>query len=332
MRFEPNFEITTDQEFVVQARVAGRRLDQYLKARYKDYSRTLFTRLISEGKVLVNGQTVRPSYKTRTGDEISFGLPALERPYLKPEPMDLAILHEDSWLVAINKPPGIVMHPSRGHQGGTLVNGLLHHFQDNLSSVRSELRPGIIHRLDRDTSGVVLVAKNDQAHWKLAAQFENRTVKKEYLALIWRLPEKDDFEVDLPIGKHPANKDKMAILAKGGKEARTRFHILERYSRQALIVARPQTGRTHQIRLHLQAIGHPILADEQYSGSGAFYPHEINHIRGTPIPSSESPLLQRQALHAHRITFWHPILDQDMTIEAPIPEDILTTLGNLRDR
>ncbi|MCU0960580.1 MAG: RluA family pseudouridine synthase, partial [Pirellulaceae bacterium] len=232
---------------------------------------------------------------------------------------------EDCDLVAINKPPGLVVHPSKGHAGGTLVNALAGHFEQ-LSSLGGTRRPGIVHRLDRDTSGILIVAKTDQAHLDLARQWERRTIEKEYFALVAGVPDRDRDTIDQPIGVHPYQREKMAIRARHGasREATTFYTVLERFVGFAALAVQPHTGRTHQIRVHLAHIGCPVLCDRLYGGRARITLGEIQH------SADPSPILDRQALHARRLRLSHPRTGAPLEFEAPLPHDILQTLDSLR--
>ena len=247
--------------------MVGKRIDAYLSSRFPDYSRSVMQKVIDAQAVLVNGLTVKASYKVRLDDLIRVWLPELADDAPVPEDLPIGIVHDDPAFTVVNKPAGMVVHPAKGHWSGTLVNALQFHF-DTLSTVGGENRPGIVHRLDRDTTGLMIVAKEDMAHRNLASQFEQRTIHKEYLAIVSGIPGRDSDYIERPIGPHPTNREKMAIrnLEDGGKVAVTFYQVLERFAHHSLILCKPQTGRTHQIRVHLTHIGHPIVADKMYSG------------------------------------------------------------------
>ena len=265
MRTSPLSE--TPQEFEVKQRTDGRRIDAYLASRFTDYSRSVIQKVIDAEAVLVNGQPVKASYKVRVGDVVRVWLPELPDTAPVPEDIPIDVVYEDEALTVVNKPPGMVTHPAKGNWSGTLVNALQFHY-DTLSTVGGENRPGIVHRLDRDTTGLLVVAKDDLAHRHLALQFEQRKIHKEYLALVYGVPQRDSDYIEKPIGFHPPTREKMAIRSPedGGKEASTFYEVLERFRGYALVRCKPQTGRTHQIRVHLTHIGHPIVADKAYSG------------------------------------------------------------------
>jgi 23S rRNA pseudouridine1911/1915/1917 synthase len=322
-------------ELVVKARIEGKRLDSYLAARFPDYSRSVIQKVIDAGGVEVNGSAVKASSRIREGDVIRVRLPELPDDTPPPEDIPLSIIHEDDSLLVIDKPPGIVIHPAKGHWRGTLVNALAFHFENELSSVGGPLRPGIVHRLDRDTSGLVLVAKNDIAHARLAAQFEARTIQKSYLAIVHGTPDHDRDWINEPIGFHPTHREKMAIrrLDQSAKPAQTFYEVVERFSpstrsrRFALIRCQPKTGRTHQIRVHLSHIGHPILADALYSGRATV---SISDILGVGAHDSNSVVLSRQALHAHKLELTHPESGEPLALTSPLPEDLTRLIEFLR--
>lgn len=314
-------------EFEVKARMAGKRLDAYLAARFHDYSRSVIQKVIEAGAVLLNGASVKPSYHVREGDKISIRLPDLGDGSLIPEDIPLEIVFEDESLTVVNKPPGIVVHPAKGHWTGTLANALQFHI-DSLSSVAGAQRPGIVHRLDRDTSGLLIVAKTDESHRSLAKQFEERTIHKEYLAIVSGSPERDSDYIEKPIGPHPTHREKMAIRREedGGRTAATFYKVMERYRGHALVKCLPETGRTHQIRVHLLHIGLPIVADKLYSGRDRLTLADLR-----PGGSPDQVLIERQALHAHRLQFQHPLSNESIELFADPPADFLRVVGALRE-
>jgi 23S rRNA pseudouridine1911/1915/1917 synthase len=325
----------TPQVFEVKVRQEGKRIDAYLASRYSDYSRCVIQKIIDADAVLVDGRPVKASYRVRPGDRVQIRLPDLPETTPQPEEIPLEVVYEDEVLTVVNKPPGMVTHPSRGNWRGTLVNALQFHY-DTLSTLAGEHRPGIIHRLDRDTTGLLIVAKEERAHRKLALQFELREIQKEYLALVSGVPQRHSDYIEQSIGFHPTNRQKMAIRipADGGKEAATFYEVLERFRGFALVACHPRTGRTHQIRIHLTHIGHPILADKLYSGRDRFTlgdllgPEQRRALSFTP--ESDVTLIDRQALHAHSLQFRHPLTDQELSLTAPLPLDFQRTLDALR--
>ncbi|MFO7957927.1 MAG: RluA family pseudouridine synthase [Candidatus Brocadiia bacterium] len=314
-------------EFEVAGRNEGRRLDAYLAARFPEYSRTFIKALINEGAITVNGEPVKPAYSPSRGDRVVALVPTRKHEEVPPEDIPLDIIYEDRWIVVVNKPPDLVVHPSRGHQTGTLVNALVHHFEQ-LSEASGALRPGIVHRLDRDTSGVILIIKDESVHEEIARQFEERTTDKEYVAVCEGRFELDADEIDAPIGKHERRRERMAAEGNRAKSARTIYRVAERFGRFSIVRCFPHSGRTHQIRVHLKYVGHPIVADSLYGYRKAIY---LSDITGGEHPPNEEPLLARQALHARRLTIHHPALEEDMTFEAPIAPDIMRLIEALRE-
>jgi 23S rRNA pseudouridine1911/1915/1917 synthase len=314
-------------DFAVKARMVGKRIDAYLSSRYPDYSRSVIQKVIDAQAVLVNGKPIKASYKVRLDDAIRIWLPELSDIAAAPEDIPLEIVYEDAAMTVLNKPSGMVVHPAKGHWSGTLVNALQFHF-DTLSTVGGENRPGIVHRLDRDTTGLLIVAKDDLAHRHLAAQFEQRTIHKEYLALVSGTPERDSDYVERTIGVHPTNREKMAIRnpEDGGKEAVTFYEVIERFRGFALVRCKPRTGRTHQIRVHLTHVGLPIVADKLYSGRDRLTLADLTGADGV-----EETLIERQALHAHTLRLAHPLSGQPLEFTAPLPADMTRTLAMLRE-
>ncbi|HMO36911.1 MAG TPA: RluA family pseudouridine synthase, partial [Gemmatales bacterium] len=304
------------------------RVDQYLVQSFPGHSRSAFQEAIDQNLALVNGKPAKASYKVRAGDAIQVTLPVTPHLLPQPENIPLDIILEDEYLAVINKPANMVVHPAKGNWSGTLVNALRYHFQ-HLSSMNGNYRPGIVHRLDRDTTGVILIAKEEKAHRILGMQFEERKVYKEYHALCYGVLERDSDYIEKPISHDPRDRTKMAVFnyvdeAKNIKPACTFYEVLERYEGYCYVKAYPKTGRTHQIRVHLAHAGCPILADKAYS--------HHSHLLGSQLsPSlSEEPLLTRQALHAHRLRFQHPIHGHWVEVVAPLPEEMLRTIEALR--
>jgi 23S rRNA pseudouridine1911/1915/1917 synthase len=312
-------------ELLVSDEQAGQRLDAFLAHMCPERSRVNLRRVITQGGVLVDGRHAKPAYRLNPGQRVTMVLPALPRETPAAEPMALDILYEDQDLVAVNKPPGLVVHPSRGHLGGTLVNALAHHF-GQLSSVGGTGRPGIVHRLDRDTSGILVVAKTDAAHMALAAQWEKRTIVKEYFAIVAGVPDRDRDRIDQPIGMHPHQREKMAIRVghATSREASTFYEVQERFAGFAALHVHPFTGRTHQIRVHLAHIGYPVLCDRIYGGRSQITLGELQRT------DDETILLARQALHASRLRLSHPRTGAPLEFEAPLPADLVPLLEALR--
>ncbi len=313
-------------EFRVPEESAGKRLDAMVVSQLSDFSRAAVQRAIAAGQVLVDGQPAKASLRLTT--EMLIEVTGIEtlRPGPEPEEIPLDILYEDDWMIVVNKPAGMIVHPAKGHWRGTLASALAFRFEQ-LSSVGGPTRPGIVHRLDRDTSGVILVAKTDRSHQALADQFQARTVEKEYLAIVRGVPDRDADVIDKPIGVHPRMRERMAIRAdhETSRDAVTKIEVVERFKRFALIRAIPKTGRTHQIRVHLASIGLPVLCDKLYGGSSEVTGEELGSKGASPI------VLTRQALHAQQITFGHPQSGERMTVAAPIAEDIEAAISCLRD-
>jgi 23S rRNA pseudouridine1911/1915/1917 synthase len=280
---------------------AGERLDRSLAQALPSFSRARLQTLIREGFVKVNGNTARPRDAVRIGDTVEVREPKIEKIDAQPEAMQLDILFEDDDLLVLNKPAGLVVHPGAGQQTGTLVNALLAHCK-NLSGIGGKERPGIVHRLDKETSGVLVVAKNDAAHRALCKQFAERTTGKTYLALVAGTPRKSSGTIEAPIARHPVHRKKMSVARRGGRSAKTEYRVVRSGSDRSLVECMIHTGRTHQIRVHLHHLGHPVLGDKLYAGK-----------RAGDFP--------RQMLHAWKLTFTHPHSGEHMTFEAPIPAD-----------
>ena len=312
---------------VVGPEHAGWRLDAFLVLHFPAYSRVVLRRVITEGGVTVDDKGAKPSYRLKPGQAVAVTLPEAPRQCPKPEPIPLEVIYDDDWLAVVNKPPGMVVHPARGHWSGTLAGAIQHLYGGRLSSLGGPNRPGIVHRLDRDTSGAILVAKHDSSHRSLAEQFAARTVEKQYLAITAGVPDRDADWVDQPIGLHPRQREKMAIRRHDpdARSAQTLYRVEERFVGFALVAAYPKTGRTHQIRIHLAHVGCPVLCDRQYGGRAEITRGEL--VSG--LPDGEV-VLARQALHAHRLSFDHPATGRRMTVEAPMPRDMTEVLEVLR--
>ena len=311
----------------IRRRSPGRRIDKYLHARFPRLSRTLMQKLIKQGDVTVNGLPTKPSYEPATGDIVEVLVPPPPPSDVPPEDIPLEILHEDDYLIAINKAAGIICHPAGPWQTGTIANAVAFHAA-TLSHGDDPYRPGIVHRLDKNTTGVMLIAKTDEAHWRLSLQFERRTVHKTYFAICEGEPSRDQDIIDQPLGAHPLIKDRYlnpgqlprAMLF---KEAVTHYVVKERFKGFAVLHLHPKTGRTHQLRVHLSALGHPMLGDTYYGG------HLFSEKDITGEGSTE-PLITKQSLHAMAIEFVHPIYEKPMRIEAPPPENLQRIVNLLR--
>ena len=313
--------------FDIKKAFEDRRIDRYLASRLPDYSRTFLQKLVKEGAVLVNGHTVKSSYDIQKGDFISVRVPVIEESKIVPEDIPIDIVYEDDYLMLINKPYDMVVHPAGRHHCGTVVNALAFHCQ-NLSQVNGPLKAGIVHRLDRDTSGIMLTIKSDAVHSHIAMQFEKRSVKKEYLAVVEGELMLDSDEISLPIARHKIDTQKMAVRHDIGKEAVSIYEVIERFRGYTLVKVMPKTGRTHQIRVHMRAIGHPVVADFMYSSQESCY---LSDLLQKEREEGELPIIDRQALHAHRIEFFHPIHNKKMEFEVDMPEDISALVKTLRD-
>jgi 23S rRNA pseudouridine1911/1915/1917 synthase len=341
---EPRFQLDEDSESKRYTwRVSKhltRRIDQYLVDRVGYLSRAGVQRLIDDGLVKVNGRTTKASYHPRAGDQVEMFAPPEPVSDLIPEPIPLEIVYEDEQFLALNKQADLMVHPARGKWTGTLVNGLVH-YGKKWSTINGNWRPGILHRLDRNTTGIMLVAKSDEAHWRLARQFENRTIQKTYMAVIHGVPELLADEIDMPIGKDRYVREKQAVrkIENGGKHAVTRYEVQEIFdcpaeitlaqsehpsdrnlpapkTRFALVILHPKTGRTHQLRVHMSAKGHPIVGDTIYGGR--------------IVEAPDGFRFARQALHAAEITFVHPGTFQTMTLQAPLAPDLTELIARLR--
>ena len=328
-------------ELTVENRAHGWRVDHYLSRLYPNYSRVTFQKAIEGQSVLINGLPVKRGRRLRVNDVVRVSLPAAADSSLAAEDIPLDVLYEDSSIVVINKSPNMVVHPGKGNYGGTLAAALQFHF-DQLSDVAGQLRPGIVHRLDRDTSGVIVIAKDNQVHGRLSAQFEHREVQKEYRALTWGEIGFDRDLLETYVRVHPKHRERMLICEEGGNArlAVTNYEVLERFRGFTYVRLRPKTGRTHQLRVHLEHLGHPILADRLYGGLSEV---RLSQVKAEPRPgrperpktskpaddADDPVLIGRQALHAFRIEFAHPQTGKPVAFEAPLPADFERTLSAL---
>ncbi len=321
-------------ELTVEARAHGWRVDHYLCRLYPNYSRSLLQKAIAANHVLVNGLPAKSGRRLRVNDRLSFRPPEAPDSSLPPEEIPLDVLYEDRAIVVINKPAGMIVHPGKGNYRGTLAGALQFHF-DQLSDVAGTLRPGIVHRLDRDTSGVLVIAKDNTVHHHLSRQFEARDVKKEYRALAWGQVEFDSDFIETFVRVHPKHREKMLVCPPGGnaREAVTFYEVIERFHGFTYLRLRPKTGRTHQLRIHLQHLGHSIVADRLYGGRTDLSLEDLAEADSTKRLESQNRtvLIRRQALHAFRLEFEHPETKKALQFEAPLPDDFERTLKALEE-
>lgn len=298
-----------EQQFEVEVSDAGERLDKYLARIYESHSRSFLQKLIKEGQVLVNKTVAKSSCRVEAGDLLNVTIPRAQEAAILPQPIPLDILYEDADVLIVNKPKGMVVHPSAGHYSDTLVNAVLYHCKDSLSGIQGEIRPGIVHRIDKDTTGALIVCKNDASHLNIAQQIKEHSVTRRYRGIVRGCIKEDVGRIDAPIGRHPTDRKKMAVNERNGKAAVTHYRVLKRYEKHTYMEFELETGRTHQIRVHMASIGHPLLGDTLYG-------------------SAKEPFaLQGQTLHAIVIGFVHPTSGQYLEFEAPLPayfQELLT--------
>ena len=300
-----------EREFIVEPDDAGLRIDKLITLKLGEgYSRTLVKNLMDDGFVKVNDEDVKPNYSARKGDRVFLELPPPEASHLEPENIPVNIIYEDEWLVVVNKTAGMVVHPGAGNKQGTLAGALLYHC-GTLPDANDNIRPGIVHRLDKDTTGVIVVAKKDKAMRSLAKQFHDRTVSKRYLAIVKGRVEIDNGVVDVPIARHATDRRKMEVEHEKGRHARTVYHVLERLDKFTVLALDLDTGRTHQIRVHMQHLGHPVVGDMTYGGDRQ---------------------MSRQALHAEKLSFCHPETKKRVEFTAPMPDDMRAFIKKIRAR
>lgn len=300
------------QSYVVPAEAQGVRIDKFLSEACDGLSRSYLQKLLKSELVEVDKRTVKNSYKLSAGERIEFEVPEAAEPEIKAEDIPLDIIYEDSDIILVNKPKGMVVHPAAGHYSQTLVNGLMYHCRDGLSGINGVLRPGIVHRIDMDTTGVLIVCKNDFAHNAIAEQLKVHSITRKYFAIVHGVIQEDEGTVDAPIGRHPVDRKKMSINRKNGKEAVTHYRVLERFRQFTYVECQLETGRTHQIRVHMASIGHPLLGDSVYG------------------PSKSPFKLQGQTLHAGVLGIVHPRTGNYMEFSAPLPEYFSELLDKLR--
>lgn len=299
------------REFTVEPGMEMR-VDRFLSGQCEDLSRSYLQKLVKNGAVRVGGKVVKSNYKTAAGDVVMLDVPEAAEPKIAPEAMELDILYEDADIILVNKPKGMVVHPAPGHDSGTLVNGLLHHCKGDLSGINGVMRPGIVHRIDMDTTGVLIACKNDMAHSSIAEQLKEHTITRRYYAVVHGTMKEDEGVVNAPIGRHPVDRKKMSINEKNGREAVTHYRVLERFCQFTFVECQLETGRTHQIRVHMASIGHPLLGDMVYGPSKCPYK------------------LQGQTLHAGVLGIIHPRTGIYMEFSAPLPEYFKEILNKLK--
>ena len=308
------------ETIIVQQSLPNERLDAFLRGQFPAVSRSAVRRLIEAGEVLVNGRATKPTHAPRAGETVTVHWPEPKSAVAQPEEMPLEVLFEDQDLIVLNKPAGLVVHPSAGHEEHTLVNALLHRCQGELSGIGGVARPGIVHRLDKDTSGCLVVAKNDAAHLALAERFAQRDMEKIYDALVCGEVEQPSGEIRAAIARHPSHRKRMAV-AQGGRAAWTSYRVRERLPGATWLEATLHTGRTHQIRVHLQHLGHPVIGDQTYGAR--------QHQR---LADNTGFAVSRQMLHARKLVFTHPRSGKRVVVTAPLPEDFAKVLAALRRR
>lgn len=280
----------------------GERIDKYLSEQLEDMTRSHIQKLIKENMVRVNGMAVKSNFKLSASDQIEVEIPELKEPDILPENIPLDILYEDQDILVVNKPKGMVVHPAPGHYTGTLVNAIMYHCKDNLSGINGVMRPGIVHRIDMDTTGSLLICKNDRAHQALAEQLKEHSITRKYHAIVHGRLKEDEGTIDKPIGRHPIDRKKMSVHCTNGREAITHYRVLKRFQQFTYIECQLETGRTHQIRVHMSSIGHPILGDQVYGPAKCPYK------------------LQGQTLHAKVLGIIHPTTGEYMEFDAPLPD------------
>lgn len=300
------FEITPEME--------GERIDKCISNYVETLSRSYIQKIIKEGKAYINDAPVKSNYKVRVDDKVQFTIPDCEEPDIPPQDIPLDIIYEDKDVLIINKPKNMVVHPAPGHYEGTLVNAIMYHCHNDLSGINGVLRPGIVHRIDKDTTGSLIICKNDEAHRKIAEQLKEHSITRKYRAIVYGRISNDEGVVDAPIGRHPTDRKKMAINERNGKPAITHYKVLERFEKYTYIECQLETGRTHQIRVHMTSIGHPLLGDEVYGNAKCPFK------------------LEGQTLHAMTIGFIHPSTNQYVEYEAPLPEYFERLLQILRSK
>ncbi len=301
-----------EYHFIVSEESEGERIDKYLNELMDSLSRSYIRKLLDSENVTVNNASVKANYRVRTDDEIKLYLPPVKTPDIEPENIPLSVLYEDNDVIVVNKPKNMVVHPAPGHYSGTLVNALLYHCSGDLSGINGILRPGIVHRIDKDTTGSVIACKNDFAHNSIAAQLKNHSIVRKYHAIVCGVLKEEEGTVHTLIGRHPADRKKMAVVKSGGKDAVTHYRVLQRFEKYTYVECVLETGRTHQIRVHMASIGHPLLGDTVYGAPSSPY------------------RLEGQCLHAKILGFCHPVTGEYIETDAPLPEYFGRLLNILR--
>lgn len=319
---------TESHTFEVASPDVGQRLDVYLHIRLPDHSRAYLKDLVKAGQVTVDSKVVKPSHRVSLAERVVANVaPRAHEARLKPQDIPIHIMHEDASLLVVDKPAQLVVHPGNGRRDNTLANALAFHVSD-LSDIGGGMRPGIVHRLDRDTSGVMVVAKTNQAHFALATQFQERTTKKEYLVIVEGEPNLDGDVVTHPLGRSIHDRSKIVVDEGAGRPAETRYEVLERFNGFAYLRCSPKTGRTHQIRVHLRSIGHPVVCDPVYGKRARLKLSDLGAVESES--DCERTLIERQALHAHRLSIFHPVEGRTVTYESPLHDDMKGLLEALR--
>ena len=299
------------EKYIVNDELQNTRIDKYLSSLFDDTSRTYIQKLIKDGNILVNGNVCKPNYNLQFGDEIDVTIPEPVVANITPEDLPIDIIYEDSDVLIVNKGKDMIVHPAPGHYSGTLVNAIMFHCRDNLSQINGVMRPGIVHRIDKDTTGALVICKNDISHNFIAEQLKAHSITRKYVGIVQGIIKDDEGTINAPIGRHPINRKEMAINYKNGKEAVTHYKVLKRFSKYTYVEFQLETGRTHQIRVHMSSINHPLLGDEVYNHNKCPYK------------------LQGQCLHAKKIGFVHPTTKEYVEFEAPLPEYFTKLLENV---
>lgn len=301
-------------EYLVVENDGGERIDRYLADNFEDKSRSYLQKLIKDGQVKVNGKPVKANYRLVFDDRVEIFMPEVKEPDIEPENIPLDILYEDKDVLLINKPKQMVVHPAPGHYSGTLVNAIMYHCGDELSGINGVMRPGIVHRIDMDTTGSLVICKNDNAHQSLSEQLKIHSINRIYEAIVHGNLKEDEGTVNAPIGRHPTDRKKMSIHSKNGREAITHYKVIERFGNYTHIQCKLETGRTHQIRVHMSSIGHPLVGDSVYGPAKCPFPH-----------------LQGQTLHAKTLGFTHPSTNEYLEVNAPLPDYFVSLINRLKN-